>query len=174
MKGRHHLHAEIILKIAAHARDRCLDLQQIVRSCGSQDDDHFWLDHCDLAQNEGSALCRLIWLGLAISGRAAAIDVTNANLLARHPNALDYLRQKLARTPDERKALLIFICTRGFADKHQVRLEISCRMHDLLPAERMQLTASAIADVRMDRLDRLRIFNPRQDLDQLWQVNRIS
>src|SRR5437868_2653583 len=49
VKCRHHLDAEIIVKMPAHFRDRCFCLEQIVRRGSTENNDHFRPDNRDLA-----------------------------------------------------------------------------------------------------------------------------
>ena len=55
-------------------------------------------------------------------------------------------------------ALDVFVGAGRLADEHQIGVGIADAEHDLLPAERVQLAARAVADVGADggeRVDRL-------------------
>ena len=90
----------------------------------------------------------------AITWWTAAIDISDKDVFALITDALNDLRQQLSGASYERKALRVLVCTRRLTDEHQVRLKIARRVHNLRPP-RVKLTASAIADVFSDVLDRL-------------------
>ena len=52
-------------------------------------------------------------------------------------------------------ALDVFVGARRLADEHQVGVRVADAEHDLLAAERVQLAARAVADVRADRRKRV-------------------
>ena len=63
------------------------------------------------------------------------------------PDRLDHLRQQLAGAADERDALDVFVRAGRLADEHQIGVGVADAEHDLLPAERVQLAARAVADI---------------------------
>ena len=163
MKSGHYLYAEIILKMASHFCDTVLGIQQIVKRGVAHHNDNFWPDDRDLAKQKWPTVCASGSVGARLPGRATAVDIADKNVLAFETDALDYFCQKLPGTTNERKALIVLVRSRGFADKHQVRLQISGRVHDLLSA-RIKLAPRAVADVSpnvLDRLARLRQLGAR-------------
>jgi hypothetical protein len=89
-------------------------------------------------------------LGRPIPGWTALNDVRDVHLFAAHPHRFDHVGQELSRAPDERFALLVFVRTRGLADKHQVRLWIAHTKDNLLASLRVKDATGAIAKVFAD------------------------
>ena len=155
MEGRDQLGAAVVEDAAAQARDRILRLQQRPRGERAQRDDDLRLDRGELAEQERLARRDLVGLRIAVARRPALEHVGDVDLVALEAHRLDHLRQQLAGAPDERDALHVFIRARRFADEHQVRRRVADAEDDLLPPERVQLAARAVADVLADRRQQL-------------------
>jgi hypothetical protein len=68
-------------------------------------------------------------------------------VLALQLDRFDDLRQQLPGAAHERKPLFVLVGARRFADEHQVSLRAADAEHDLLPSERVQLAARAVAEI---------------------------
>src|ERR1043166_9709312 len=159
MKCRHHLYAQVIVKMPAYVADRHLCIEQILRSGRTEDDDHFWTNDRDLSQEKRLAYDRLVRFRCTISRRPAAVYIANANILASQPDALDDLRQKLPGPSDKRLALRVLIGTRSLAYKHQIGIEIPNAVNNARASKRTQLAPRAIrSDLSTDLFDRLARF----------------
>src|SRR5690606_30604208 len=101
----------------------------------SEHDYHFRLDHGDLAKDERPARSGLVRLRLAISRRAAAVDVADRNLLTLEAHRDDDVGKQFPGPSDKRESLLVLIGSRGLADEHQIGLEVTRRVHDLRASE---------------------------------------
>src|SRR3982750_100326 len=120
MKGRHYLHAEIVLEFTTQASDADFCIQQILGRGVSHHHDHLWTHDRDLAQQKRFTRFGFRQRWCTIARRTAAVDVSDKHVFAFQPDTLDDLPQQLSGTPDEWSTLLVLIGTRSFSDKHQV------------------------------------------------------
>ena len=167
MKRRDQLRAAVLEHAASKPRNRIERPQQRLRAELAERDDHLRLDDVDLPEEERLAGLDFVRLGIPVLGRAALDDVGDVDVLALERDGFDDLRQELPRAADERKALLIFVASRSFADEHQVGFGVADAEHDLRAPQRMELAAGAVADIGADgreALDRHQGDRHRPDL----------
>ena len=145
----------VLVLTPAQPRDRVVRLQQRLRRELAERHDHLGLDRIDLPEHELLALLHLVGLGIPVARRPALDHVGDVDILPLHPDRLDDFRQQLTGTAHERLALDVFVRARRLADEHQVGARVPDAEHDLLPAERVQLAARAVADVVADGLQRV-------------------
>ena len=152
VKGRDERRAAVLERATAEPRDRILRLQQRLRGERPQRDDDLRPNAVDLLKEERLAGLDLVRLGIAVLGRPALDDVGDVDLVAPKPDGLDDLREELARAPDERDALNVFVRAGRFADEHQIRRRVAHTEHDLPAAQLVQLATRAVADLGADPL----------------------
>ena len=144
-----HFETAIVEPLAAVMGDAAIGLQQRLESSGTEANDHFRLDGVELAKKKRRAGCDLVRFGLAIAGRAALDDVADVDVAAIEAHGLDHLREKFARTADERQALRVFISAWAFTDEDKLRLRIAIAEDDGV-TRTVQFAASAFAEIVTD------------------------
>ena len=100
---------------------------------------------CDFAEQESLAVWPLR-VGLAVAGRAAAVDVADEHVLALEADGLDDLVEELTGATDEGEARSVLVRAGGLADEQQARLAVAIRVHDLRAAL-VERATDALADV---------------------------
>src|SRR5579863_7518526 len=139
-----------LIPVAPQPGDAFPASQQRAGRSGPKRADCLGADDRELAEEELAADLHFIRLGRAVFRGPALHHVTNVNILALERyaftlgRALDHLCEQLARTPDKREALHVFIGTRAFSHEDQARLRVSGTEHDAVPPG-VQAAAFAIA-----------------------------
>src|SRR5688572_9526262 len=149
MKRRHHLDAFVVMKTASRPGDALARVQQILHRCVAEHDDYLRLRNRNLAFEKWFTRCRLVRHWRAIAGWAATVDVANQHFFTFQTDSFDDLSKQLARPPDERPCLHVFVRARSFADKHQPGLAVALGV-DHVRALEMKRTASAVANFRVN------------------------
>src|SRR5207248_10684661 len=109
-----------LLRPAVDLRDPVRPPREQLRREVAERRDQLRLDQLDLAEEVRLARLDLLRLRVAIAGRSAFQCVAYIDVVARHPDTGEQLREQLPRRPDERDALLALVEAGRLADEHQV------------------------------------------------------
>src|SRR5215469_14682771 len=154
MKRRHHPDTTHLVPLPAELADWSLHLEHRLHREGAEPDDDLRPYDLDLPQHVRLARRNLVWLRVSIFRRAALDNVADVHVGAREAHAaLDDVGEELTRAADERLALRVFIGSRAFADKHQLRIGVA-DAEDQIFSERGELAALAVADEFAKLLER--------------------
>src|SRR5262249_37549341 len=105
----------------------------------------------NLPHKKRRACVAFIALGLAVLRWTAFDDVGNVDIFAPDAHRLDHVVQQLSGSAHKGFALLIFIGTGTFADKHEFGAWIANPKDDLLAPQSAEFATSAIgADLLLD------------------------
>src|SRR5262245_17060317 len=80
--------------------------------------DNFGTHHWQLPAKEWITGSHFVRFRIPIIRRPALQDIANVDVFAFEIDGLDDLGQQLSGPPDKRQALLVFVETRRFTDKH--------------------------------------------------------
>ena len=140
------------LHLAVDSRDSSLLPGEKLRREVAQSGDDLGLDELDLAKQMALAGLDLVGHGIAVARRAAFQDIGHEDQVPTEPDPGEELVEELPRLADERKALLVLVEARCFADEHQVGVRVAVSEDDLRPAFR-ETAARAAGDLgRVRRL----------------------
>jgi hypothetical protein len=131
--------ATVRLPIAAQLSDADGFAQQAFHGRGPECDEYFWPDQINLLVQIGNARFHLLRFRFTVAGRltgrigAAFQNIGNVDIGAGKSGGLDDFRQQLTGLAHKRFALLIFIRSRGFAHKHQLRVNAADAEDNIFP-----------------------------------------
>ena len=107
------------LRTSPHLADRCRVATEKAGGEVSKGHDDGRINDPELAFEPGRAVCDLLWLRVAVLGRAALEHVRNEHLFPGQPYSPEERVEKAARRPHEGKPLPVLTGAGSLTDEHE-------------------------------------------------------
>jgi hypothetical protein len=153
-----HAHTVDVEELAAQFRNRDVGLKQVLGGKCAEATYDFRSNDGQLPFEKRIARQNLVGLRVPVIRRTALQDIADVDVITsnapRVDGGVDNLRQQLTGAANEWNALLIFVGTWRFADKHKFGIDVA-GAKDNVCARRGQLAALAVSDVFADDGERV-------------------
>ena len=120
MIGNHQRNTAVVVLLAAQTADRCIRVEQLMRSNATDREYQPGRDMRNLGVEVFAALCGFLLGRIAIARRSAFENIGDKDRVTRLLDGSQHFVEQLARAPDEGFAATVFLGAGRFADYHPV------------------------------------------------------